>query len=1167
VNCSFTSKKDRFRALHWCVSDGWLPCLLTLFLIPSAFAEQGKILGTEGTVDFARGKGEWTSAVIGGKLDVTDRVRTQAKSRAMVQLAELGRLRINERTTLEILPPRETTSRATIDLKAGAIYFFTRGRPREFQVQTPYALAASRGTEFSVTIAADGTSRYQVFEGEVDLTNQLGGVTLESGEAGMVKEGKPPVKTAVIEASNLVQWWLYYPGVLDVDELELTANDQRQLSASLEAYRAGDPLNALEQYPASRTPQSDAERVYHAALLLAVGQVKSAEKQLSTMPGVPLAHALRVMIDATHLRSPGEAREPTTASEFLARSYEQQSRFDLAGALKSAQSASDRSPEFGFAWVRVAELEFSFGRTEPAIDALKRALETSPQNAQAWALKGFLAAARSRFAEAEESFDQSIALDPALGNAWLGRGLVRLRRGQREAGREDLQTAAALEPNRSVLRSYLGKAFDAMHETVNAEREFHLAKQLDQSDPTPWLYSALLLRQELRFNEAVSDLEKSAALNDNRRVYRSRMLLDQDRAVRGASLATIYQSVGLDEVSVREAARAVDSDYANYSAHLFLSDSFNALRDPTDFNLRYDTPWLNELLLANLLAPVGAGALSRNVSQHEYSRLFETDRIGLSTDTELRSDGRFKQVVSQFANHGRTSYSLDLDYRHHNGVRPNNDLDRIEWFSQIKHQITPRDSVLLFAEYRDFESGDNFQYYDPASARPNFRYEESQTPNLFAAYHHEWAPGIHSLLLAGRLENDQRFSDTDTTQLILSTNGAGGVTAVSSLPFDVNHRAKFEIYTAELNQIVQGERQRLVAGGRYQGGDFHTTDQLSLSTSAAAFAPFFNSPPAGANIRNDFERISTYGYYTREIFPRFMLTAGLSYDRLTYPTDFRDPPTFSGETTRDQVSPKASLMWNPIPKLTFRSIYARGLGGVSFDQSYRLEPTQLAGFAQTLGSTIPESVVGAVSAPDTELIGGAMDVKLNSRTYMGVQVESLNADVDRQQGAFAFDGLLTPILPGSVRQLLDYQETSVTATINQLLSDEWSVGASYRFTRSELRTLYPALVPALASADTRVNAGLHQAAVYALFNHPSGFFARAEGRWHHQNNHGYTPALVSEDFFHENLWLGWRLKRQRGELSVGALNIGDQDYRLNPLTLYSEAPRERTFVVRLKINL
>lgn len=38
------------------------------------------------------------------------------------------------------------------------------------------------------------------------------------------------------------------------------------------------------------------------------------------------------------------------------------------------------------------------------------------------------------------------------------------------------------------------------------------------------------------------------------------------------------------------------------------------------------------------------------------------------------------------------------------------------------------------------------------------------------------------------------------------------------------------------------------------------------------------------------------------------------------------------------------------------------------------------------------------------------------------------------------------------------------------------------------------------------------------------------------------------------------------QFSVGLLNITDQDYRLNPLNLRSELPRERTFVARLRFD-
>ena len=364
----------------------------------------------------------------------------------------------------------------------------------------------------------------------------------------------------------------------------------------------------------------------------------------------------------------------------LASSYYEQSlavrEVSLQAALRAAQQAVTNSPQFGFAWARVAELEFSFGRTGRALEALNRSLALAPRNAQALALKGFLLAAQEKTRDALDWFNRALAVDSALGNAWLGRGLCRIRRGDASGGREDLLTAAALEPQRALLRSYLAKAYANAGDGPRAAHELDLAKRLDPADPTAWLYSALLNREENRINPAVDDLKKSVEQNDNRRVYRSGFLLDEDRAVRSSSLANVYQSAGMNEVSVREASRAVAYDYANYSAHLFLSESYNALRDPTRFNLRYETPWFNEWLLANLLSPVGGTPLGQHISQQEYTRFFQRDGLGLTSQTEYRSDGQVREVASQVGRYRDTAYAIDLDYQHNDGVRPNNQLER-----------------------------------------------------------------------------------------------------------------------------------------------------------------------------------------------------------------------------------------------------------------------------------------------------------------------------------------------------------------------------------------------------------------------------------------------------------------------------------------------------------
>ncbi len=110
--------------------------------------------------------------------------------------------------------------------------------------------------------------------------------------------------------------------------------------------------------------------------------------------------------------------------------------------------------------------------------------------------------------------------------------------------------------------------------------------------------------------------------------------------MRGTNLAAIYLNDGMPEQSVREAVRAVNNDYSSAAAHLFLANSYNALRDPTRVLLRYETAWFNELLVSNLLSPVGGGPLSQFVSEQEYSKLFEHDGLGISNGDGLLQHGR-----------------------------------------------------------------------------------------------------------------------------------------------------------------------------------------------------------------------------------------------------------------------------------------------------------------------------------------------------------------------------------------------------------------------------------------------------------------------------------------------------------------------------------------------
>ena len=71
--------------------------------------------------------------------------------------------------------------------------------------------------------------------------------------------------------------------------------------------------------------------------------------------------------------------------------------------------------------------------------------------------------------------------------------------------------------------------------------------------------------------------------------------------------------------------------------------------------------------------------------------------------------------------------------------------------------------------------------------------------------------------------------------------------------------------------------------------------------------------------------------------------------------------------------------------------------------------------------------------------------------------------------------------------------------------------------------------------------------------------------WNAQSTGGDTTD-AGDDFWQFNLFAGWRGFQRRFEVRVGVLNITGEDYRLNPLNLTAELPRERTFVARMKFN-
>lgn len=1172
----------------------WVLMLLVVAARAAESTNEIRIVEIQGSVEVSpAGATTWVLTQTNQVLNAYDRLRTSTNSRVALRWSDRSVVSFGASTELEILPPHAQDAQSGLRLTKGIISFFHRDKPGRIRVLTRGAVAGIEGTEFVLQVASangDEKATLSVIDGKVRLANDQGEVVVTTGEQAIAESGKAPVRTAGFVANNVLQWSFYYPAVIDLADLPLTAEEQNALAESLKAYREGDLQAALARYPGSRSGVSDAERVYHAALLLSVGQVIETENELASLPAGDatarpqrLANALRQLIAAVKRDPHSVIADPQLSSELLASSYYEQSRavreVSLANALDLARRAVAQSPEFGFGWARVAELEVAFGRTRQATEALERSLELSPRNAQAIALEGFLLAARNRPREAMESFDRALAVDSGLANAWLGRGLCLIHGGNIPEGRESLLVAAALEPQRAELRSYLAKAEAVTGDRKAARSELQLAKRLDPNDPTPWLYSALLNQQDNQINEAVKDLEKSQELNDNRKVYRSQLLLDQDRAVRSANLAAIYQDAGMLDVALREASRAVNDDYANYSAHLFLANSYDALRDPNLFNLRYETAAQSEYLLVNLLAPASAGVLSPAVSRQEYYRLFERDHLGVASITEYLSRGAWTESGVQYGVFGNFSYDVGAFYKSDPGQRDNSDLEARSLSLTLKYEFTPHDITYLRVEHANLSGGFLGQSYDLTNSNPTYRFEEKQEPNIFFGYNHEWQPGVHTLFLVSRMNDTFSFTNARQGTLLavrpdidpVLNPGVTELIAFHALGMHQQFEGRLNVYSGEVQQLWQQPQHDTIVGTRVQYGNFHT---LNRQVEPSSFAFYFPEPPDPAalqDVSSMFKRVSVYAYHQWQILEPVLLTGGVVYDWLAFPENFRYAPISDAEETKDQISPKVGLIWTPLADTTVRFAYTRSLTGASLDQSIQLEPSQVAGFVQSFRSVIPESVAGGNAGAEIETFGLSLEQKFPTRTYLGVSGEILNSKIHRTLGAFdaLVDQLFDFAVPSSIRQHLDYQEQSLQFTANQLLGENWSVGARYRVSQAVFKSDFVGVTDlplSTLSARQRLESVLYQVDLFGIYNHRSGFFAGVDAHWYSQDNEGYIPAQPGDEFWQLNVFAGYRFLQRRAEARIGLLNITDQNYRLSPLNLYNELPRERTLAVQLQVN-
>ncbi|HET6369917.1 MAG TPA: TonB-dependent receptor, partial [Nitrospiria bacterium] len=790
-------------------------------------------------------------------------------------------------------------------------------------IETPYVNAGSGGTEYVIEVnEKDKTTTVTVIEGSMNLTNAAGERLIKAGQSVVTQAGKAPGAPLAVRTRDFIQWALYYPPVLSLSELGLSGAEtfpegdwRSMVQKSIGAYKDGDLEKAFSAIEGEPEAISDPRFfVYRASLLLSVGRVKEArsdiEKALTLSPGNGLAVALESIIavvqnekgQALKLAREAAKVEPNSVSVKVTLSYAYQANFDLPEALSAAKEATKLDPQASLAWARTSELLMGQGELDAALEAAKRAEALNPREARIQTVLGFANLTQIKIPEAKKAFEKGIALNSADPMPRLGLGLAKIREGKLAEGRKEIEIAATLDPGNALIRSYLGKAYYEEKRDPQAEVQFGLAKGLDPNDPTSYLYDAIRKQTINRPVEAMKDLQESIELNDNRAVYRSRLLLDNDLSSRSVSQGRIAEDLGFGQLALAEAWKSVNTDPTNYSAHRFLADSYSTL--PNSEIARQSALGLSQLLQPLNSNPVQPslgdrtaftpGTSPADLSFNEYTRLFNRNQIHLLASGIVGNEKTRGEEMVITGLFDRYSLSVGQFHNETDGYRTNADISETIYnvFAQVA--LTSKASVLAEYRYDLTKSGDIELRFDPENFIPDLRRKlEKKTFRL----------GFHYAL-------------TQQSDFILSAlyQDAPEDTTIPSFLSDLHDRPNG--YTGEAQYLFHSLALDLVLGGGSFNGEFKEE------------GTFFGFP---LDDTSNIQHTNFYIYSNIHLPLKVTLTLGGSGD------------LYDGQPrNRDQFNPKFGLIWDLTSSTTLRLAAFRVLQrDLVFNQT--IEPTQVAG--------------------------------------------------------------------------------------------------------------------------------------------------------------------------------------------------------------------------------
>jgi hypothetical protein len=1034
------------------------------------------------------GETKFSSLAKATNIQVGDSIKTGPTGRVAIKLVGGGIIRLNPNSNFVLSKMGEENS-AT--LSSGKAFFFSRESQRFPTIQTPAVTAAVRGTEFAVQIEGAQT-RVSVIDGQVYAANKEGAVTLGANEVAAAVKGKAPQKYLLVNPLDAVQWAIYVPDLSDFSGSD-NKTDAKVINGLNQLIKAGR-LDEAQQRASSLIKTSSSKNV----------------KAWAHASKAVIALALNQKDKAKEEANLARNTNPDSQVALYALSLVDQAFFNLDGAKQNTEKILALNPKNSAAAVRQAELQLSMGETEKA----EKTLEALPASARRDTILGFAKLIRYKSSEAQDLFLSSLNIDANAALARLGLGLSQINSGKLAEGRSELEIAAALEPNVAIYRSYLGKAYFEENRSNMASHEYDRAINLDPNDPTPYLYRAFERLSKNNPVGALADVEESISKNGNRAIYRSSLLLDKDNAVRSASLAEVFTSLGFNRAAQIEAIKSINKNYGNFSAHRLLSESYNTINTVDAF--------LSEQTISRALAPLSLNLLGgpqSSASVNDYNAFFDRAQTRQKLSLLGRSAEDIGAGSASFAGRTeQTGYRISAESGYGNGSKNNDYLRDQRFTGTVQHQIDANTRVFAEAKYQ------NRHVIDQKAILDDVQFENQE---YAAGFNYDLSPNT-------KLVGQVVFRDSRQHQFATTERGSYLDIIADGETFSYEDllllrevaRSDFKDTRYSAQMIHDSDLVSIVFGGEaYFGNPNRRESSKIIQDEFGLFSGLDRE--LRSNSEEDLQSQDIYFYPTIHVNDMLDVNAGASYTNLELEAS-DTTPFAEGKTNRSKWSPKLGATIYATTDLTLRAAYFEGLRKSALEDSGTLEPTLVGGFNQ-----VYTDYTGARS----HSYGVGADYKFQNNTYLGIEgvirdvniqfdsVESL-LTLDFDRGSLSSEGIITG---GSA---FNYDQQYVSSYIYQVINRNWVTSLDYNYFRSEL-----------SESDINQDISLHKMKGAIRYFDPSGWFAFSEITLRNQDRTGsFFESDGTSQFWLADIGTGYRLSNRQGSITLRANNIFNQDF-------------------------